>query len=284
MLIHTPEVDFVLPPAIDQLPRHKQHLVAACEMGLSEPDVLGMAIAGSFVDGTPDAYSDLDIRIVLEDGSFQRVFPRREELARACGSLVAAFTGEHVGEPNLFITLYEDLVHVDCLFAELAEAPDKNDGRRVHVLWQHDDRVGKALSRPYIADPFADLTYLETRMWTWTWYIQSKILRGELWEAVSGLTTLRNVVIFRLLAMTMSLRHRGSRFAEELVGEHAASIERTHGTLDKGPLLDALRTTVRLYLKLADPLLTQYGVDPVRAARSAVLPALEAGLLWQPAS
>jgi hypothetical protein len=283
VLIHTPGMDFVLPLAIDQLPRHKQRLLAACEMGLSEPDVLGMAIAGSFVDGTPDTYSDLDIRIVLANGSFHRVFPRREELVRACGPLVAAFTGEHVGEPNLFITLYEDLIHVDYLFAELAEAPDRNDGRRVHVLWQRDDTVGIALSRPHIADPFADLTYLETRMWTWTWYIQSKILRGELWEAVSGLTTLRNVVLFRLLAMTMNLRHRGSRFAEELVGEHAVSIERTRGALDKGSLLDALRTTVRLYFELADPLLAQHGVDPVRAARDAVLPALEAGLLWQPA-
>jgi hypothetical protein len=98
-------------------------------MGLSEPNVVGMAIAGSFVDGLPDAYSDLDLRMVLANGSLQRVFPRREELARACGPLVAAFTGEHVGEPHLLVTLYEDLVHVDYLFAELADAPDKNEGR-----------------------------------------------------------------------------------------------------------------------------------------------------------
>jgi hypothetical protein len=244
-------------------------------MGLREPDVVGMAIAGSFVDGTPDAYSDLDLRMVLANGSLQRVFPRREELARACGTLVAAFTGEHVGEPHLLVTLYEDLVHVDYLFAELADAPDKNQGRRVLVLWQRDDEVANALSRPPVADPPGDLTDMEARMWTWTWYIQSKILRGELWEAVSALNFVRDVVLFRLLAMTRDVRFRGARFTEGLVGEHAGSMERTLGTLDRESLLEALRTAVRLYLDLADPLLARHGVEPARAARTTVLQALE---------
>jgi hypothetical protein len=244
-------------------------------MGLSEPDVVGMAIAGSFVDGTPDVYSDLDIRMVLADGSLQRVFRRREELARASGPLVAAFTGEHVGEPHLLITLYEDLVHVDYLFAELADAPAKNEGRRVIVLWQRDDEVANALSRPLVPNPPGDLTNMEARMWTWTWYIQSKILRGELWEAVSALNFVRDVVLFRLLAMTRDVRYRGARFAEGLVGEHAGSLKRTQATLDRDSLLEALRTTVHLYLDLADPLLARHGVEPARAARTTVLRALE---------
>ena len=76
-------MDFRLPSGIDHLPRHKERLVAACRMGLTEHDVVGMAIAGSFVGGAPDSYSDLDLRVVLANGSFGRVFPRREELARA---------------------------------------------------------------------------------------------------------------------------------------------------------------------------------------------------------
>jgi hypothetical protein len=189
--------------------------------GVGERDVIGMALAGSFADGKPDLYSDLDIRVVLVDGSFERVFERREELARDSGPLVAAFTGEHVGEPQLLITLYQNLVHVDYLFTEIAQAAEKNEGRRTFILWQRDDQLSNALSRPYVASRVKDLTYLEARMWTWTWYIQSKVLRGELWEAVSALNFVRDTVLFRLLAMSQESRYRGARFAEELQGEHA---------------------------------------------------------------
>src|SRR2546425_1445712 len=120
-------MELSLPSRIEGLVRHGARLIAACHMGINEPAVLGMAIAGSFVDGTPDEYSDLDLRVVLTDGSFERLFSRREELARECGPLVAAFTGEHVGEPHLLITLYNDLVHVDFLFTELASAREKNE-------------------------------------------------------------------------------------------------------------------------------------------------------------
>jgi hypothetical protein len=241
-----------------------------------------MAIAGSFVDGTPDTYSDIDLRVVLANGSLERVFPRREEFARACGPLVAAFTGGHLGEPHLLITLYDDLVHVDFLFTELADATRKNEGRKVQVLWQRDPGVTEALSQRYVADPAADLAHLEARMWAWTWYIQSKILRGELWEAVSGLGYVRDVVTFRLLAMSQNIRYRGARFAEQFVGEHAGALARTLGSLDRESLLEALRTTVHLYVELVDPLLEQHGVDPARPARKAVLSALEAGLSWRP--
>ncbi len=241
-----------------------------------------MAIAGSFVDGSPDEYSDLDLRVVLANGSFERVFPRREEFARACGPLVAAFKGEHVGEPQLLITLYDDLVHVDYLFTELADAPKRNDGRKVQVLWQRDPGVSEKLSQPYTADPAADLAYMEARMWTWTWYIQSKILRGELWEAVSGLAFVRDEVLFRLLAMSQGMRYRGARFAEQIIGTHADAVARTLGPLDKGSVLEALRATVHLYIELADPLLERYGVELAHSARKTALSALEAGLSWRP--
>ena len=278
------EMDFTLPLAIDYLPRHKRRLIAVCEMGFNEPDVLGMALAGSFAEGVPDEYSDLDIRVVLAKGSLNSLFRRREELARACGPLVAAFTGEHVGEPHLLITLYEDLVHVDFLFAELAEMSSRNEGRLALVLWRRDQGVASAFSQSHVSDIPIDLEYMEARMWTWTWYIQSKILRGELWEAVSGLTFVRDRVLFRLLAITQDVRHRGARFAEALVGEHAASVAGTYGTLHQESLLESLRNTVQLYMVLADPLLAQHGVNPVGAARKAVIAALDAGLSWRPVS
>jgi hypothetical protein len=225
-------------------------------MGFGERDVIGMVLAGSFADGKPDLYSDLDIRVVLVNGSFERVFEQREEMARDRGPLVAAFTGEHVGEPQLLITLYQDSCTWTISSPRLPKRPRRTraDAR---------SSCGSAMTNSptpspgLTASPVKDLTYLEARMWTWTWYIQSKVLRGELWEGVSALNFVRDTVLFRLLAMSQESRYRGARFAEELQGEHAAEIELTVGVLSGESLLDALRTTVRLYQGLADPLLAR---------------------------
>ena len=240
-----------------------------------------MAIAGSFVDGTPDEYSDLDLRVVVRDGALERVFARRAEVASNSGPLIAAFTGEHVGEPQLLITLYEDLVHVDFLFVALAEAAERNLGRQVQVLWERTPEVSAALSHPYVADPIADLNYVEARIWTWTWYIQSKILRGELWEAVSALNFVRDVALFRLLALEHGVRFRGARHVQELLGEHAATFAQTQAVVEQSALLKALRATVRLYLELADPMLARHGVPPNTDARKIVMRALDRGLSWR---
>src|SRR5947208_2499306 len=79
-----------------------------------------------------------------------------------------------------------------------------------------------ALSDPHRSDPGRDLVWLEDRVWTWAWYAQSKILRGELYEALSSLSWMREWVIFRLLAMRGSVRYRGARFAEELLAPYEA--------------------------------------------------------------
>ncbi len=275
-------MEVALPIGMEQFARQKQRVLKACEVGWNESDVVGMGLAGSFADGKPDAYSDLDIRMVLANGAFDRIFPRRLELAGKCGPLLAAFTGEHVGEPNLLITLYEDLVHVDYLFVEISQTAERNEGRQTFVLWQRDDEVARAFSRPYVPDPVSDVTYAESRIWTWVWYIQTKILRGELWEAVSGLNSVRDMVLFRLLAVARAQRYRGARYAEELLSEHRNAFAHTLATIDQESLLGALRAEADLYMRLADPLLALHGVEPQRAAREAVLSALDAGLAWRP--
>src|SRR5439155_22642094 len=142
--------------------------------------------------------------------------------------------------------------------------------------------VVQAFSRTYVADPVSEVTYAESRIWTWVWYVQTKILRGELWEAVSGLNSVRDVVLFRLLAIARAQRYRGARYAEESLGEHRTDFARTLATIDEESLLSALRAEVDLYLRLADPLLALHGVEPQRAARDAVQSALDAALPGEP--
>lgn len=53
-----------------------------------------------------DAFSDVDLILVCKPEDHPGLMRDRVALAEKLGPLVAAFTGEHVGEPRLMICLY----------------------------------------------------------------------------------------------------------------------------------------------------------------------------------
>ena len=142
------------------------------------------------------------------------------------------------------------------------------------VVWAEDDDIAVALRGPSDAAG-VDLAWFEARIWTWVWYTHSKILRGELYEALDALQYLRTNVLFALLAESAAVKPYGSRRAEQHVGEPGPLFARTVPPLERETVMDALRATVELYLKLADPLLEQRGVERDEDARAVVLAKLK---------
>jgi hypothetical protein len=198
---------------------------------------------------------------------------------------VAVFVGEHLGIPTLTIVLYDDLVHVDFDVISVDRAGEhNNDGLPVAMLWEK-EAISASLPGTYEADVAANVQWMEARIWTWSWYIQSKVLRGELYEALDGLQYVRDQVRFRLLAFGRGHRPASGRRAEAVVGDRADAFTRTVPvSLDAAAVMEALRAEIDLYRQLADPLLSRYGVDLAADARAVVLRALEFGLDWTPKS
>jgi hypothetical protein len=198
--------------------------------------------------------------------------------------VIASFSGEHVGAPALTIVLYDDLVHVDFDVLSSAAASEHGAGLPVLVVW---DRGGVTARLPGDGRPdvAGDLRWIEDRMWTWCWYIQSKILRGELYDALDGLQYVRDRVLFRLLAFERGTRPAGARRVEAALGDRreafSATIPFAH---DRAAVLSALRAEIGLYLELSAPLLAEHGVSPNHRARRIVRQALDAGLGWTPSA
>src|SRR3954470_10682717 len=91
-----------------------------------------------------DEFSDVDTVIVCADESHRDVLDGALDFAAGLGPLLAAFRGDHVGEPRLWITLYDEpLLHVDLKFVALSQLSDRvEDGV---VVWERDDLVSAAL-------------------------------------------------------------------------------------------------------------------------------------------
>jgi predicted nucleotidyltransferase len=276
-------MDVALPAPFDRFPRHRAKADAACRAALADHEVVAMAVTGSFATGGADELSDVDLRVYARPDAVESVVARIPDLAAATGRVVALFVAEHLGIPTLTIALYDDLVHVDFDVVAADRAAEHNDGLPAVVLWEREP-ISDALPGTFAQDVAAGVRWLEARIWTWSWYIQSKVLRGELYEALDGLQYVRDQVLFRLLAFHGERRPAGGRRAEAVVGDLGDAFARTVPTsLDPASVLAALREEIDLYRGLADPLLERHGIE-VAEARTVVLRALDLGLDWTPRS
>ncbi|CAN7201881.1 MULTISPECIES: nucleotidyltransferase domain-containing protein [Acidovorax] len=239
MLIHHPR-------STPQL--HRDFLDRAVSILAADSRVVGVAAAGSYSADLMDDYSDLDLVVVCEGASFDEVMQSRKQVASKLGRLVAAFTGEHVGEPRLLICLYgPPALHVDLKFVRIEDLKDRVD--QPTVLWERDVRLTEALAHGKRAFPPPDHQWIEDRFWVWVHYGASKIARGELQEALDFFSFLRGCVLGPLGLERAGKAPIGVRRVE-LVPELASLLANTVATLNAPALLEALENTIAAYRTL----------------------------------
>ncbi len=179
----------------DELPtQHAAFLAAALPLLQADERLVAVAAGGSFLTGGMDQYSDLDLVVAIEPAAAPQVMQERRQIAARLGSLLAAFTGEHVGEPRLLICLYgPPLLHVDLKFVSLPDAADRIEDPA--ILWERSGRLTAVFQQTRPVYPTPDLQWLEDRFWAWVHYVATKIGRGELLETLDGLAFLRRQVL-----------------------------------------------------------------------------------------
>jgi hypothetical protein len=142
---------------------------------------------GSLAYGGFDEHSDLDFVIVVRADDHAAAMAGRQAFARRLGSLLAAFSGEHVGEPRLLICLFgPPLLHVDLKFITPADLPALSE--HPVVLWaRNPGDLERRLAGMTVSGRGRDAQWYEDRAWVWLHYVATKLLRGELFEAIGGL-------------------------------------------------------------------------------------------------
>lgn len=216
-----------------------------------EPDhnVIGLAVAGSWLTNELDEFSDLDLILVTN----QKVSGNKNlmlDYAKRLGNLLSGFTGEHVGEPRVLICLFDNpLLHVDIKFLTLDEFHSRIETPM--LLIDKDQQLESAINNSQAKFPYPDYQWIEDRFWTWTHYALLKIGRGEYFEAYDFMGFLRMVVLGPLLHIKNNNLPRGVRKVETAIeSEDLLKLKRTIPTYQKQSLLDSLRNAVLLYKQL----------------------------------
>ena len=255
--------------ALDLPHLHRTFLERALVVLERDTRLAGVAAGGSFVTGGMDEFSDLDLVIAVASGSYDEVMDDRQQIAASLGDLLAAFTGEHVGEPRVLICLYGPTpLHVDLKFVRLDETADRVGNPT--VLLDTDDQFAAVLGRGEAQYPAPDLQWIEDRFWVWVHYGASKVGRGELFEAHDFLAFLRMQVLGPLALQASGARPMGVRRIETAAPAYIDRLRATLGAYDAGACLAALARSTELYLELRDQLAPDSLIHGRRAQQAAM--------------
>ncbi|MCJ0743758.1 aminoglycoside 6-adenylyltransferase [Pedobacter montanisoli] len=218
-----------------------------------DKNVVGLAVAGSWLTNEIDEFSDLDLILVTEEkisGDKSKML----DYAKSFGHFLSGFTGEHVGEPRVLICLYENpLLHVDIKFVTPEEF-----GQRIEtpvILLDKEERLQSILAQTEAKFPYPDYQWIEDRFWIWVHYALLKIGRGEYIEAFDFFGFLRMLVFGPLLHIKNNNLPRGVRKVEtQLSLKDFEQLQATLPTYSKAALLDSLQHSVKLYRQLREEL------------------------------
>lgn len=221
-----------------------------------DDSVIGLTAGGSWLTDELDEYSDLDLIIVTTE----KITDDKEkmlEYAKKMGSLLNAFTGEHVGDPRVLICLYDEpLLHVDIKF--LTEEEFHNRVEDPFILLDTDDRLKEIISKTEAKFPSRGYQWMEDRFWTWVHYTLVKIGRGEYLESYDGFGFFRDVIFGPLIHIKNGNQPRGVRRMEtHIAKEDFERIMRTIAQYDRDSQVKALEAAVELYRELREELFTE---------------------------
>jgi len=220
----------------------------------------GLAAGGSLLTGDLDRYSDLDLVVVVGDDHHSAVMEQRREIAAEWMPLLAAFTGEHVGEPRLLICLCADpLLHVDLKFVRADELE-----RRIEnplVIWERDQTVSRSIARTEPSPLAVDPQWIEDRFWIWVHYAATKLGRGELFEVLEFLSFLRSEALVPLAQHVRGLTPRGVRRFEQRAPDLVPLVAGTVASHDWDECAAAVARCVEIYRSLRGQLSVPIGVS-----------------------
>jgi predicted nucleotidyltransferase len=249
---------------IELLQHHQSFInrfVAACQ---ADERVVAAFLGGSYVKGTADAYSDLDLSLITSDAAYENFIAGREDFVRLLGEPL--FLEDFGSSTTLFIIMSDDS-EVEISFGSQSRLAHIHSGP-YRVLLDKQRILAGAVFPEYEPGQAGQTEQLR-RLVYWFWHdlshFTTAMARGQLWWAYGQLEALR-----RYCVNLARLRHN---FLDADVGEegyfkleHALPVEQlaplqaTYCPLERDAMLQAALAIVRFYQELAPPLAWTHGI------------------------
>ena len=211
--------------------------------------IVGVAIGGSHVRDAMDEHSALDFIVAVEPSEYEGILKDMVEIAESLGELLSCFTAEHIQRPEILICMYGDpLLHIDFTFKPLDKISDRPEEEV--ILFERGSRMSDEYAKKPPAISAPDLQWFEDRFWIWVHYIARRIGRGELFDAIEGLSFLRKYVLGPLMLIKNDRQPWGMRHVEVAAPNELPRLIMTLTDYNAENCIKALKSAVDLYIYL----------------------------------
>lgn len=259
----------------EKFPEHYSVLEKAVSLLITDPRILGIYLSGSFANGQPDQYSDLDINLLVSSADRESVVKDHEKLRSEVAKIATWFPAVHLNNPNQIIVFYEKRypIHVDYEYKTPEELKPIAKGKDAFILLDKDGALDKwkavcSETKENMSPTLERLQYFEDRFWAWCTYTDGKIKRGELWEARDAIEYIRSNVLNRLAYYVNDLGNEGNRrlerkFPKEMLEKLESTIPVTHAT---DSYEKALLNMLDVYKTFFDRAINSRGITGIKNA------------------
>ena len=267
-------------PALDEFPRLRDVAGRAVARFISDVRITGLIVGGSLARGGIDAYSDIDLYVIVRDEDFEAVFAERDAAAESVGTPLFRFIADHnPGGEHDYIILYEEHTKLDLMYLRASDITPAEKWAKYLILKDSGDFLENIKAQSHgVAPPRPapeTLQIINQKFWTWCWYVFGKIARGELWEALDGIHSIRSLALLPMMAWTYGWPQEGYRRLESKLAARGvtptAAAATIASTLQPVSLYAALQAEIEFFLDIRARLCERYGLRVDTAAEEQTL-------------
>lgn len=245
-------------------PQHQafvDRFVQACR---ADDRIIAAFLGGSNVKGAADAYSDIDLCLIITDEAYEDFFARREAFLQLLGEPVFL---EDFGIPNIVFFIFSDDTEGELYFGSESRLDQIHSGP-FRILLDKKNILAGAVFRAFEPPPSEQAEKLRREIY-WFWHELSHFItamgRGQLWWAHGQLEVLRSICV--------NLARLHNNFSDTGVGEEAyfkieksmpveqlAALQGTFPPMEENAMLQAALDIIHFYKELAPFLAQKHGI------------------------
>jgi len=267
-----PFADLILKMAKNRdLSFHSQILEKAKACFEGDERITGAYLLGSMATRTADFYSDVDFSVVVKDDYFDEVFAERNRVATEIGNPVFCFLS--VVDPYTYIVLYDNMVVLNLGYKRESKVrPSPKYASAVPLIDKHGviaDLVqrSKEISVQTSRD---ELETLFNQFWVCVWVTLGRLARGELWDAIYGVETIRQLVV-KAIAISQNKIYFGYKRLEKSITERQNQLLRkTTCNYNEKEIREALMNEISMFRELEAQLAERFSLTINKNARARI--------------
>ena len=262
---------------MDPLDRQKhviESFAAVCER---DARIVAAFVGGSFATGRADAFSDVDLYVIVRTDAYDRFLAGHREFFKRF--VVPVFLEHFDGfEFDMFVFILEDGVQGELGIARPDHFMHIHGGPFEALVDKEGLLEGAAFPRQGPTEEQQRETLRETLHWFWrdVSLYGVAMARRRLWTAAGYLASMRRrcIDLARLEADFGAWANGYEKLEEAIKREVLADLERSFPVFDGGAMAEAVDCLIAFYRRVAPELARKHGVDYPLSLEEAVLRAL----------